>query len=301
VILGVAGLLRAYHFVKFSPPSISIDEYVLSKIIDLIIIGIVFSLTTKVMRSRRAGLFAAALSVGVPIYGWNVSFELYHTLALFLYLLTISIFISIKDMEDWWFGLFVPAILAFIHIYSLFLIAALLLFAILVKIERLEFNKKEVSFIGACSVVIALIFLSFSVTPALLLVVKQYLNVGYYTLAAENFTLAKALAIAGTLPIYLGVLGVYYSIRRRSKPSLALLSTAGVFLVVMLFNVVPISLGLPYFILSLAVFSGFVYEKFVKTLDVSRFKKHKRVLIFSVFVAVLAVEISHWLLTSPIS
>ena len=299
-ILAVAALLRVYQFVKFGPLSIDVDEYVISKVLDLIIIGLVFGLTIKVTKSRTAGLFAAALSVGIPLYNWTIAFELYHTLALFLYLLTIYILMSVKDMEDWWFGLFVPLILSFIHIYSLFLVAALILFVILVKLEKIEFSKKELYFIGAATGIIALVFISFTITPALIFVIKQYINVGYYTLAAENFTLAKALSIAGTLPLYLGILGAYYSVKRRSKNSLLLLSTAAIFVLIMLFNIVPISLGLPYFILSLAGLSGFVYEKFAKTLSVSRFKSQKNLMIFLVFAVVLIISSLHWVLGASV-
>jgi len=298
VILAIAAFLRIYEFIGLSPPAINIDEYVLSKIFDLIIIGLVYGLTSKVMKSRKAGLFAAALSVGVPLYNWGVAFELYHTLALFLYLLTLYILVSVNEMEDWWFGLFVPLILAFIHIYGLFLVAALFLFIFFVELERLKFSKKELYFIGMTSFIAVIIFLSFSITPALLLVIKQYINIGYYTIGSENFTLIKALSIAGTLPIYIGVIGAYYSIKKRSKYGLIFMGTSGVFLGGMLFNIIPISLGLPYLILSLAVFSGFVYEKFVRLVGVSRFKKYKTAILFLLFIVVLLIESGHWILSS---
>ena len=120
----------------------------------------------------------------------------------------------------------------------------------------------------------------------MLLVIQQYVSHNYYSIAAENFTLKRAFALAGALPIYLGFFGAYESLAHQKKSALILLSGLLVSFVAMLFNIVPVALGAPYFTLILACLAGFLYKEIGGWLVKSRFKG-KTTNIFIVIVAVL--------------
>ena len=124
--------------------------------------------------------------------------------------------------------------------------------------------------------------------------IKEYLQANYYAFAAENFSVTGIFAVAGLVPTYVGMFGLYLGLHERKKSVLLLLSTVITILLVALFNLVPIRLILPYFGLTLAALAGFFWkdaDKFMQTTKLKRFWIYLTALGFFIVLAAGAVHL----------
>lgn len=297
VFILIAIVLRAWSFVMDRPPASDFASNLASIIIGLFVIPLVYKIAKEATDSVEAGLFAAALSIAIPLYTWKTVGQFSHTLAIGFFFLTIFLFIILKEIGDWKKIIVVPLIFAFVHVYSMLLIPVFALYLLFSKLEDKKLGKNELIFAGLSSLFIFLIFLSFTASPAFFALAQQYISTHYYTIAAENFTLVKAFALAGMIPIYLGFLGAYFGLKMKKKIALLALSIICVFFLAMIFNVVAIVLGLPYFTIALAIMSSFAYKELERGVEISRFKKFSKQLAILIFALVILFGVLHWLLS----
>ena len=253
---------------------------------------IVYAIAKKATQSTAGSLFASALSAPIQIYTWKTVSQLTHTLAVILFLLTILAFLYLKEI-DWRLAVLLPIIFAFVHIYALAMIPIYLLYMLFVKLEQREVSQAELYFMTVSSAFILGVFTLFQATPALLLIVKEYAVTHYYSIAAEKVVLHTAFIIAGALPIYLGFFGAYESLIKKRKSAYVLLACMLIFLLAMLFNIIPAALATPYFTLVLAGLSGFLYKELHEWLRTTRFKKHLNSIFIISSAVVLALGILH--------
>jgi hypothetical protein len=289
----IAILLRIQYYFSANPPNLPL--FVLAKTIELGIILTAYAIAKKITKNPLAALFTLALAVSLPIYTWKLVAQINHTLAVFFFTLTLYILISLKKPESWRSALIVPFIFSLIHVYSLILLPIFLLFFILAKIEGKTLSKREKYFMIFSSLLILAVLIAYTATPATILVVSQYLKTKYYTTEAENFTLIKALAFAGLLPIYFGIYGAYEGIKRKRKSILLLISAAGILPVVMAFNIVPFAIGIPYLTFPLAACAAFAFEEIHRNLKISKFKNKEAAVLYLIFTLVLVFNILHWI------
>ncbi len=281
--------VRLWEYFKQVPPAAALPTHVISAVLGLILIPLIYKLTKIASDSTYAGLFASGLAVNVPLYSWGVSGQLALTLALGFFFFTLFSLLSIKKISDWKPIIAVPLIFAFIHVYSLLLIPIFALYILLSTLEEKELSKNEVIFILISSIFIFAIFLFFKATPTGFSTVQKYVQMHYYTVAAEHLTLQKAFALAGYLPIYLGIIGSYFGLKEKRKSVLLLLSTAGILFGAMSAGLVAVTHGLPFLILSLCTLAGFALKEAQRKIDISKFKKYENLLTAAIFAAALII------------
>jgi len=298
-IISIAVILRIWQVIYKPPASSDLSTDIAATIIGLFIIPLVYKIAKR-GTNTEAALFSAALSAAIPIYSWKIAAQLSHTLALGFFFLTLLLFAHLKEIKDWKKIIFVPLIFAFIHIYSLLLIPVFGLYFIFCKLEDKKLSRNEIIFAGVAALFIFLIFMAFTSSSAMFAIIKQYLEMHYYAIRAENFTLIKILSIAGMLPIYIGFLGAYYGIKMKKKVGLIMLSAISVLAFSMLINAIPLALGLPYFTFSLAIMGSFSYEEFKKRLQISRFKNYEKEICAIIFIIVLILGALHWIINNII-
>ncbi len=288
----ISGLL-SFFSVKIMPPlPENFAANAAASVIAAAIVVVVYATTRKATENTEAALFAAALSAPIQLYTWKTVAQLTHTLSVFFFLLTILAFLYIKEV-DWKLLILIPVAFSFVHIYSLALIPIYLLYILFVKLEHLELAQSELRFMIASTAFVLGIFALFKASPALLLVTQQYISHNYYSIAAENFTLKRAFALAGALPIYLGFFGAYESLHRKRKSALILIASLFVILVAMIFNIVPVGLGAPYFTLVLTCFAGSLYKFVHEWLMKSKFAKNAGRIFITITAILLALGILH--------
>ena len=297
VFILIAIALKTWLILADSPPITDFSTNLAATIVGLSIIPMVYKIAKKATGSTNAGLFSAALSIAIPLYNWRTVGHLSHTLAIGFFFLTILLFAHLKEIGDWKKIIVVPLIFAFTHIYSILLIPVFGLYFLFSKLESKKLNKNEIIFAGLSSLFIVLIFLFFTATPAFFAIVKQYAGTHYYTLTTENFTLIKAFALAGMIPIYLGFMGTYFGLKIKKKVALLILSIISVSFLAMIFNASAFALGLPYFTVSLATMAGFVYSEFERGIETSKFKKFNKQIAFIIFIIVILFGILHQILS----
>ncbi len=290
----LAFLLRLWNFIR-DPPTTNPENFWLATALELTLIILVYVIAKKVANNVEAGLFSALLATTIPYYNWRVAAQVTHTLAVFMFFLTVLCFIYLKELKDWRKVIIVPLVFAFIHVYALFLIPVLLVYVLFIKLERKDFNKNEIIFAIVVSLATLGIFAFFTATPAFLLIVKQYVSMRYYTTAAENFTLTRAFALAGLVPIYLGAFGAYQGLMKRRKPAIFLSSIAAVFLLFMAFNIIAIKLGLPYFSIALVCLASFFYKGLQDWVLASKLKNYEQIIRIASFVSVFIIGLGHWI------
>lgn len=295
VLILIAIALRLWSFINDAAPKSDFDTNLASTIVGLFIIPMVYKIAKKATNNTEAALFAAALSIAIPLYSWRTVSQLSHTLAIGFFFLNILLFVHLKEIGDWKKIIVVPLIFAFTHVYSLLLIPVFALYILFVKLEDKKLNKNELIFAGVSSLFIFLIFLFFTASPAIFALAQEYVSKHYYSIVAETFTLNKAIALAGLIPIYLGFLGTYYGIKFNKKTALLTLSIICISFLAMAINIIPIILGVPYFTLSLTIMSGFTYSEFKNRLKISRFKKYELQIIILVFVLAILFGILQWI------
>jgi len=288
-----ASALMSFLSVKFVPPlPENFVSNAASAVIAAVIIFAVYAIAKKATENTEAALFAAVLAAPIQLYTWKTAAQLTHTLAVFFFLLTILGFLYLKEI-DWKLILIIAVVFSFVHIYALALIPIYLLYMLFVKLEHLEVSQAEQYFIIVSSAFVLGIFALFKASPALVLVINEYVQKNYYSIAAENFTLKRAFALAGALPIYLGFFGAYESLHNKKKSALVLLASLLVVFLAMLFNIVPIGLGAPYFTLVLTCLSGFLYELIHKWLLKTKFKSKMTNIFITIVAVLLALGILH--------
>ena len=295
-LLAYAIILRAISWYITPPPSINFTSNLLSVIIGIAIIIPIYIIASKITGMTHAGLFSAALAATIPLFSWKVTAQLTHSLALLFFILSILSLMFMKDIGDWKLIILIPLIFAFIHIYALLLIPILGLYFVFVKLEEKEFSRNEIFYSVIATLGILGIFLFFTSTTALFLVVQQYIERNYYSIAAETFTLTSTFAFAGLIPTYLGVFGTYTGLKERKKSVLLLMSAASILILALSFRVVPALLAFPYFSLILATLAGFFFKNLDKNLEYTKLKSYKNIIYLVAFAIVLSSGAVHFLL-----
>jgi len=296
VFILIAIALGAWSFLTDTPPEVNVASNVASIIAGLFIIPMVYKIAKEATDSVEAGLFSAALSIAIPLFDWRTVGHLQHTIAIGLFFLTLLLFVLLKQIGDWKKIIVVPLIFAFVHVYSVILIPLFGLYFLFAKLEDKKPGKNELIFAGISSLFIFLIFVFFTASPAFFAIAQQYIGTHYFTIAAENFTLVKAFALVGMIPIYIGFLGAYFGLKMKKKIALLTLSTICVFFVAMAVNVLAVVLGLPYFTIALAIMGSFAYKELKRGLEISRLKKFEKQIAIIVFTLVILFGILHWML-----
>lgn len=270
-IVSIATVLRIWKCHLDPPLAENIFAYWASAAVSLAVIFVVYLISLKLTENNIAALFSATLAATIPLYSWRTVAQLTHSLAVFLFFLSILVLLYVKNI-DWRLALIVPALLAFVHVYALLFIPILAIYALLVKLEQQVLSRNEIYFAIISSAAILGIFLFFTATPALFLIVQQYIEIHYYSFAAERFSITGIFAIAGLVPTYAGMLGLYLGMRGRKKSVLLLLSAVTSLLLAIFFNMIPARLGLPYFSLTLAALAGFFWKECDKTIVNTKLK-----------------------------
>ncbi len=280
-------------FFKAIPPTVeSFGEYAVSGAVGLLVILLIYKIAEKATGSAGAGLFAAALASTIQLYSWKTVAQLTHTVSLFFFFISILALLYVKDIN--WTLLIIPVLtFSLLHVYSLALIPIFLLYSLIMWIEQKEMSRDEFYFILTSTAVLLVIFLVLRFTPTLYLIVKQYISAHYYSIAGEALTLKSLFVLAGVIPIYLGLYGTFMGLKQEKKSVQLLVSSAAILFTAMLFNVVPTSLGMPYFALSLTALSGFVYFAIESYIRSSVLKRHEPLVLAIAVVILMALGFLH--------
>jgi len=295
-IIFLSAALRVYKYYLDPPIATDIFTCSLSIAVSIAIVFVIYEISLKLTENNWGALFSAALAATIPLYSWRTVAQLTHSLAVLLFFLSILVLLYMKDIGGWKPALIAPLILAFVHVYALLFIPILIVYILLVKLEQKELSKNEIYFALASSVLIFSIFFFFTATPALLLLVQEYIKINYYSFAAENFSVTGIFAIAGLVPTYVGMFGLYLGMHERKKSVLLLLSTVIAILLAVLFNLIPIKLGLPYFSLTLGALAGFFWKSCDEAMEKTKLKNYKIYLTGLGFFIALAAGAVHMLL-----
>ncbi|MEM4247929.1 MAG: hypothetical protein QXH80_01565 [Candidatus Nanoarchaeia archaeon] len=288
-------MLRTYVTINSAVPEINVINNWISIVIGLAVIPIIYLISIKLTDNEHASLFSAALAATIPLISWKTVSQLTHTIALLLFLLTILALIYIKELKDWKIAIILPVIFAFVHIYAILLLPILLFYYVFVKLEQKEFNNDETWFSIASVIAVGAIALFFTLTPARLMIVNQYVTLHYYAFSTQLFTLTKAFAFAGLVPVYLGAVGTYIGLKEKRKATLLMVAAGTTLLIAMSLNLMPILLALPYFSLILAVLASFFYKELDKQVETLRIRSYKTAIELLTFAIVLAAGTVHFL------
>ncbi len=291
-ILAVSFALWFFFFKVIPPPAENLADYVVSGAVGLLVILLIYKIAEKATGSAGAGLFSAAMASTITLYSWKTVAQLTHTVSLFFFLLSILALLYVKEIN--WTLLIIPVLtFSLLHVYSLALVPIFLLYSGVMWLEKKEMSRDEFYFILTSAAVLLVVFLVLRLTPTLYLLVKQHVSVNYFSIVGEKLTLRSLLTLAGVLPIYLGLYGTYIGLKQEKKSVQLLVSSAAILFAAMLFNVVPTSLGMPYFALSLVALSGFVYFAIESYIRSSVLKKHEPAVLAAAVIILMALGFLH--------
>ncbi|MFH0869389.1 MAG: hypothetical protein V1839_04135 [archaeon] len=294
-IAALSTLLNIYKYYLNPPLSEGIFSYWTSVAASIAIVFVIYEISLKMTENNWGALFSAALAATIPLYTWRTVAQLTHSMAVLLFFLSILVLLYMKEMGDWKPALIIPLILAFVHVYALLFIPILVIYMLLVKLEQKELSRNEIYFSVSSGLLILLIFFFFTAKPALLALVQQYIHINYYSFDTENFSLTGIFAVAGLVPTYVGMFGLYSAMHAKKKSVLLLLSTVVTIMLAVFFNIIPIRLGLPYFSLTLAALAAFFWKACDKTMESTKLKRYKPYLTALGFFIVLAAGTVHML------
>lgn len=294
-IISFAAILRVWKYKIDHPIFESLSLYWAAVAVGIALVFIIYLISLKLTENNIAALFSAALAATIPLYSWRTVSQLTHSLAVFLFFLSILALLYMKDMGDWKPALIVPLILAFVHVYALMFIPILAIYILLVKLERKDISMNEIYFSVVSSIAILGIFFFFTATPALLMIAQQYIGANYYAFAVDHFNITAVFAVAGLVPTYVGMFGLYLGMHEKKKSVLLMLSSVISILLALLFNLVPAKLGLPYFSLTLAALAGFFWKECDKSMINTKLKQFRIPLTLLGFFIILAAGIVHFI------
>ena len=291
ILLASAGL-QAFFYGMIPPLQENFSEYIVSIAVGFLVILLVFKISEKITGSAGAGIFSAAMASTIQLYSWKTVAQLTHTVSLFFFLLSILALLYVKEIQ--WTLLVIPVLtFSLLHVYSLALVPIFLLYSFVMWLEKKEMSRDEFYFILTSAAVLLVVFLVLRLTPTLYLLIKQHISINYYSIIGEKLTLRSLFVLAGVIPIYLGLYGTYIGLKQEKKSVQLLVSSAGIFFAAMLFNVVPTSLGMPYFTLALAALSGFVYFAIESYLRGSILKKHEPAVLAAAVIILMVFGFLH--------
>ncbi len=213
-----------------------------------LIVLVSYLLCKEITKDWRAGVFAAFASGFIPIYfsqTFNQVSE--YTIVIPLFLLTIYFFLKL-DNEKKYMYLFIVSMAALIimHTFSVVLLAGLLLYLLIVKIEKIKGSRKESEAILFC-LVLSMWFYVMMYKQAILshgaTIIWQNAPstiIGQY-FARTN--VIEAIAQIGILPFIFGIYVMYSNLfGERKKPVLLLTGIAIIISAMLLFKAVrPVS------------------------------------------------------------
>jgi 4-amino-4-deoxy-L-arabinose transferase-like glycosyltransferase len=294
-LIAFGSALRIYSTIKSAVPATDALNNWISVIIGVALIPLIYLFAIKLTENQHASLFSAALATTIPLFIWKTVAQLTHTVALFLFLMTLLSLIYIKELKDWKIAIILPIIFAFVHVYAIIILPIILFYFAFVKLEQKEFNKDETMFSLASIMGIGAIVLFFTLTPARLLILQQYVSSNYYSFSTQTFTLTKAFTFAGLIPVYLGAFGTYLGLKEKKKSALLMIAAGVTLLIAMSLNLIPLYLALPYFVPILAALASYFYKALDKQIDTMRIKSYKTAIELLAFAIVLAAGVVHFL------
>jgi asparagine N-glycosylation enzyme membrane subunit Stt3 len=269
-----------YYFLAFF--GMFMPPYLVSKIIPNVLASlmviIVYFLTLELTQNRKAAIFAAIASGFIPVFFSETlnSISIY-SLTIPLIFLALYFFIK-KGNHNLNYFLITFLILCITHASTFLLVAALLLYLLLCKLENLSIKKEEIE--------VVLFSLFFIFWSQFLIYKRAFLNHGFglvwQNIPAEllnqtfkDFNILTAILQIGILPFVFGIYIIFkfiYGIKNKMLALLTSLALSTLFL--MWLKLIEIKLGLIFLGVTLSILFGYFYglfEDYIKNTKVASY------------------------------
>ena len=129
---------------------------IIPAILSVLVLFLVYDIGFHETRNMRAGLFAAALAVFIPVVNLSQQ-SIIRPLEVIFFLFILYLFTQVNSEKKWSIFLFVPVVFAIVSKNSLFLVPIFIIFYIFVKIFKLKLTEQEAMYIALTSMIILLV------------------------------------------------------------------------------------------------------------------------------------------------
>jgi len=259
------------------------------------LIFLVYLIVKEFTNNEEAALLATLISAFIPVFISTTTNNIsIYSAALFVMLLMILSLIKIKDKK--YMNLFIGLAIAFplLHGMAFLFILSLLTYLILSIAEsnKLEKVKKE-AILFSLFIVLTISFLLFK--DAFLL---HGLNIIYQNIPNDiisnyfkGINIIDLIFNFGLIPIFFGIFGLSYSIRKKDDNTILLGSMILTTSVLLIFRLIDVYLAFIFLGILLSILSSIGFEKLFKYITMTKFSRHLNRIKFSIFILAILLMI----------
>ncbi|MBC8501422.1 MAG: hypothetical protein H8D38_06695 [DPANN group archaeon] len=278
-----------YYLVSlFSFFGIDIAAKIIPNLLSSLIVIVVYLISFHITKHRLISLLTAFFSGFIPILFVTINDISIYSLVLLLILSVIYFIMKIGDSSYMKPTLFFLVILVFSHSSSFLLIVGLLLFLLLLKIESLEIDKKEIELILFASFLV--LWFNFIVYKKAFLihgpfVIWQNIPLQILTNYFFDLNIIQSIYYVGIVPVVLGIYAIYHVLFKVKRRSVFLLVSMFLSILVLLWlKLIRFKTGLIFLSLMLVLLSGYSIKLFYSYLMKTKIHNSANWFLFGVFV-----------------
>ncbi len=262
----------------------------------VLVMLLVYGIAFRVAKHEGVAVFTAVFSAFVPVwFGQTISTLSPATLGVLL--LFFVVYAWLRSNEVRWRFLYLAGLLlfAFVHPIVLVFVLGLVLYLLLVLVERLRVEQAELEM--ALFSIVFVLWSQFLLYKKFILahgpaVVWQNIPPGLLSSLFSDITVLTALYQIGILPVLYGVFVAYrYVFRRKNRMAYFMISFALAAGIVLWFRLVPLRLGLVLLGLFLMVLFSKWVKFFLDYIPTTRFPRWKFAFVFSLIMVFVLTSV----------
>lgn len=264
---------------------------------------------TKFMTSKKIFAFISACFAGIVPAGLLLGINDASTESLTITLLFTAAFFFLKSRKSGRhlnYFLTTIVIMALVDSIGAVLLAAIIIFIALQKIERITVRPKEIEllwFYLFFSGWITLIIYKKALIAHGASVIWQNIPLAEASNLFSRITLLEAVGATGLIPLIAGVWGLYYALTNtQMKSTILLTSIMAASIVLLWFRLIPLNAGLLILSISLCVVTGYLFMliyNYMKNTKVSKFSSVPLIILALLFIMISIPQYASYQHDSP--
>jgi len=249
-----------------------------------LMVFVAYAIAKYITNDTKTALFTSILASFVPLFIIETLNNLspYSLVMLILFLLFYFL-TRIKEINYLWYFILFILLLAFLHAAAFLFLLTILIYLIILNSENipLEKIKKEVILLS----VFIILLIGFIIYKKAFLqygfgILWQNIPVNIFADEFKNLNVLDILFGVGLLPLIFGLIGLYYGFKTKRRLVYMISSLILVIFMLLLFRLMPLTVGLMFLGVSLAIISSLAIKNIFDYFEQTKLFNYKRYFIY---------------------
>ena len=277
---------------------------IITALLIIFLVVIVYLISKKITKDKNAALFTAFLASFIPI---EIKTNLNQvSIYAFIIPLVLLMFLALMNLDNKkYFNLFLVLsfILPLVHPISFIFILSLFFYIILANTESIKITRiKKEAILFTFFLILLINFLIYRnvFLQHGLKIIWQNIPNNLFNEYFKDLNVLEILYLTGILPIALGILGIYFGLKRKDNQIVLMASAIlAVFLLISL-KLLNLSIGVLFLSIFLTITSSLTIARFNEYLDLTKFRKFKTIfnIVFILLILILTIIPSYFVAKS---